>query len=78
MAFGIPGDVQDVLDDLPAVIEPEPELFIVEGKGDVLTGLLRVLVLYKGEEERPLYGLAAVADTGNGRVIVVRRRSRSS
>ena len=70
---GIPGDVQDILDNLPAVIEPEPELFIVKGKGDILAGLFRILVFDKGKEERPLRCFAPVANPGNGRKVADKR-----
>ena len=64
VAFRVAGDIEDILDDLAAVIEPEPELFVIEGKGDILAGLFRVLVPDQGEEEGPFRSLAPVADTG--------------
>ena len=69
VAFGVPGDVQDILDDLPAVVEPEPELLVVEREGDILAGLFRVLVADERKEECPFGCFAAVADTGNGREV---------
>ena len=38
VAFRISGQVQDILDNLPAIIEPQPELFIVKCERDILAG----------------------------------------
>ena len=67
VALGISQQVQDILDDLPAVIEPEPELFIVQCQCNVLAGILGILVPYQGKIECTFRCLAAITDTGNGR-----------
>ena len=65
VAFRVPGHVEDILDDLPAVVEPEPELLVIERERDVLAGLFWVLVADEREEEGPFGRFAPVADTGN-------------
>ena len=39
VAFPVPEQVQDILDYLPAIVEPEPELLVIERECDVFAGL---------------------------------------
>jgi len=53
VALFVPDKVEHVFYNLAAVVEPEPELLVVECKGDVLAGLFGVLVADKGEGTGP-------------------------
>ncbi len=64
VAFRVAREVKDVLDDLPAIIEPEPELLIVKGERYILACFLRILFADERKEECPFRGFAAVTDAG--------------
>ena len=63
MAIRGSGEVQDILDYLPAIIEAQPELLIVKGKCNILACRFGILVMHQVEEECTLCELSLRSPT---------------
>ncbi len=69
VASGVPAKVQDILDDLSPVAEPEPELFVVERQRNIAAIILRVLGCCQFEVARTLRRFAPVPDPRDRRQV---------
>ncbi|KAF5032601.1 hypothetical protein DSECCO2_615580 [anaerobic digester metagenome] len=61
VALRVPAEVQDILDDLPPIAEPEPELLVIERERDITTVVRRVIRRGKSKVPGTLRRLAPVA-----------------
>jgi hypothetical protein len=67
MSLTVPGNVQDVFYNFATVIEPEPELFIIKGEGDLLAVFFGVGIPHQCQEFFPFSRLAPVSYGSDGR-----------